>query len=75
MSLVKEILFESKNFKTQTLKNYKLSKTENKNEFQVQINKNQSLNNFIKESLEQDFIFESIKPKTNRLEQLYLELT
>jgi len=68
-------LFESKNFKTQTLKNYKLSKTENKNEFQVQINKNQSLNNFIKESLEQDFIFESIKPKTNRLEQLYLELT
>lgn len=68
-------LFESKNFKPQSLKSYKLSKTENKNEFQVQINKNQSLNQFLKESLEENFIFESIKPKTNRLEQLYLELT
>ena len=50
-------------------------KTENKNEFQVQINKNQSLNQFLKESLAENFTFESIKPKTNRLEQLYLELT
>jgi len=68
-------LFESQNFKPQSLKNYKLSKTENKNEFQVQINKNQSLNQFLKESLAENFTFESIKPKTNRLEQLYLELT
>jgi len=68
-------LFESTNFQIQKLQNYKITKTENKDEFQVQISKNQSLNQFLKESLNFNFEINSIKPKSNRLEQLYLELT
>lgn len=68
-------LFESSNFQISKLQNYKITKTENNDEFQIQINKNQSLNQFLKDSLSFNFEINSIKPKSNRLEQLYLELT
>lgn len=68
-------LIESQKEISKEIKGIKLEKTQNKNEYLAKISKGQTLNQFLKTLMDNDISLNSIKPKTNRLEQLYLELT
>jgi len=55
--------------------NFEFEKTTSSLEYTVKINKKNPLEKVITELTNQSVKINSIKPKTNRLEQLYLELT
>lgn len=68
-------IFETPQLPTQGLEHYTINSTENPNEYSIAFSSNQSLNQFLQDCIQKQVEIKSIKPKSNRLEQLYLELT